>query len=100
MALPQEGTWTLPDGRVLHVALQGLGGPGEGRDQRRGWCECHIPETPKAYVYGSPLPSSLAALLGYEVGLEEWPDWIDQLAEEIEADLRGKWKASILRKRN
>ena len=99
MALPQEGTWTLSDGRVLHVALQGLGGPGEGKGYRRGWWECYIPES-DSQVLGSPLPSTLAALLGYDVAHDEWPEWIDQLAEEIEGNLRGKWKASISRKRS
>lgn len=61
--LPQEGTWTLPDGRKLRVALTGLGGPDHGGPE--GLWECDLGDDPRDYINGSPLPSTLAALLGY-----------------------------------
>jgi hypothetical protein len=38
---------------------------------------------PFAEGVGTPLNSSLAETLGYRVGHEEWPSWIDRWAEEI-----------------
>jgi hypothetical protein len=35
---------------------------------------------------GHPLNSTLAELLGWNVAHEEWPEWINQLAEQIDAD--------------
>jgi hypothetical protein len=35
-------------------------------------------------IVGWPLNSTLADLVGYHVGREDWPGWIDQLADEIQ----------------
>jgi hypothetical protein len=48
------------------------------------WC-LRIEDEPHAEIVGMPLNSTLAELLGYAVAHEEWPDWIDDLAREIEA---------------
>jgi hypothetical protein len=46
-----------------------------------------IEGNPSAEIIGSPLDSTLAELLGYSVAHEEWPDWIDVLARDIESSL-------------
>ncbi len=40
---------------------------------------------PYAEIVGRPLNSTLPDLLGYNVAHEEWPAWIDDLAQEIES---------------
>ncbi len=66
----------LPDGRVLLV---------HGRLSDGSW-ELELEGEPSAWIVGWPLNATVADLVGYHVGQEEWPDWIDQLAVQIEAD--------------
>jgi hypothetical protein len=40
-------------------------------------------------IVGTPLTSTLAELLGYQVAHQEWPRWIDDLASEVEAAFGG-----------
>jgi len=39
-------------------------------------------------ITGSPLNSTLAELLGYKVADEQWPSWIDEMAEAIASACR------------
>ena len=57
-------------------------------DGRISW-ECWIEGDPEAVIVGWPLDGTLADLLGYDVVHETWPEWIDNLAVEIEAELSG-----------
>jgi hypothetical protein len=34
-------------------------------------------------IIGLPLNSTLAELLGFRLGQEEWPAWIDRIADQI-----------------
>ena len=68
----------LPDGRFLTVE------PFESESDRTHW-HCRVEGQPDAEIVGWPLNSTLAELLGYEVAREDWPQWIDELAVEIEA---------------
>lgn len=45
---------------------------------------CQIEGEPESEVHGRPLASTLAATLGYDVADDEWPEWIDRWAEQIE----------------
>ena len=69
----------LPDGRTLIVNR--LTTDSEGRIS---W-ECWIEGDPTTVIVGWPLDSTLADLLGYDVAHEDWPEWINTLAAEIEA---------------
>ena len=69
----------LPDGQVLVVE------PTDFDAGRTHW-HCRLEGKPDAEIVGWPLNSTLAELLGYEVAREGWPQWIDQLAAEIESE--------------
>jgi hypothetical protein len=65
----------LPDRRVLIVKRVGDDG---------SW-ELKLAENPSDAIVGKPLNSCLASLLGYRIAHDEWPEWIDTLANEIES---------------
>jgi hypothetical protein len=48
-----------------------------------GHWELELEGVEDAVCVGWPLNEALADLLGYDVAQEEWPVWIDRLAEEI-----------------
>jgi hypothetical protein len=62
-------THELPNGEILIV--HGLG--------EAGW---HL-QIDDREIIGWPLNATLAELLGFRVGQEDWPTWIDRVAEEI-----------------
>jgi len=64
----------LPTGQILLV---------HGRLPDGHW-ELELEGEKDAVSVGWPLNMTLADLLDYEVAHEEWPAWIDRLAEEIE----------------
>jgi hypothetical protein len=67
----------LSDGRVVEVATS-------GRDGRSWWIEA----TGSDYaIDGVPLNSCLAEVLGFDIVHVGWPDWVDDLADEIAAAL-------------
>jgi hypothetical protein len=66
---------TLPDGRIVLV---------ERLDER--W-HLQLADGTQPEIVGTPLQSTLAELLGYEVAHEPWPDWVDDAAAEIERSL-------------
>jgi hypothetical protein len=68
-------TFALPDGRTLTA---------EPFDDRM-W-SLRIEGEPHAEIVGWPLNATLAELLGYRIAHEEWPPWIDDLAQEIDPD--------------
>ncbi len=78
--------YRLPDGRTLLAARLGdrdrvaseLGPLGPD------W-ELQIEGDATAVVMGRPLNSTLAALLGWSPD-GRWPDWVDRLARQVEAD--------------
>jgi hypothetical protein len=72
----------LPDGRVL---LAGIADESGGDSPELGplW-ELQIEGREEAVV-GHPLNSTLADLLGWNVAHDEWPKWVDQLAQRIES---------------
>jgi hypothetical protein len=51
-----------------------------------GW-HLRLGDEPQGEIVGTPLQSTLAELLGYEVAHEMWPDWVDDAAAEIERSL-------------
>jgi hypothetical protein len=67
---------SMPDGRTLLV---------DGR-LGRDW-HLELEGVADAEVVGSPLNAALADLLGYRVGTEDWPEWVDRLAEDIARSL-------------
>jgi hypothetical protein len=72
-------THPLPDGRSLNV---------ERMPDNASW-HLRIEGDPSAELVGTPLNSALAELLGYRVAHEEWPEWIENLAIEIEGSVGG-----------
>jgi len=76
--------YTLPDGRVL---LAGIADESGGDSPELGplW-ELEIEGQEGAVIVGHPLNTTLAELLGWNVAHEEWPRWVDQLAQRIEVD--------------
>jgi hypothetical protein len=66
---------TLPDGRTV-VA--------ERMPEGKSWY-LRIEDVPRAEIVGWPLNSTLADLLGYFVGRERWPSWVDDFARDIES---------------
>jgi hypothetical protein len=90
-----QGAWRLPDGRTLTVMLSSLAGPDTA--DRQGTWELVIGslDAPEETVVGSPLPSSLAAVLGYDSAHDRWPGWVDRLAGEIEDTLRERRRERI-----
>jgi hypothetical protein len=75
--------YTLPDGRVL---LTRIGDESGGDSPELGplW-ELQIEGPDGMLQVGHPLNSTLAALLGWNVAHEDWPQWVDELARRIEA---------------
>jgi hypothetical protein len=71
--------YRLPDGRTIEA---------ERTADARYW-HLRIKDDPGAEFIGTPLNSTLAELLGYEVAQEQWPSWIDDLASQIENALGG-----------
>ena len=69
-------SYRLPDDRVLLV---------ERTADESHW-HLRLAESTDEIV-GEPLQSALAELLGYSVASDEWPEWIDDLAAEIERAL-------------
>ena len=67
--------YALPDGRSLEVERL--------PPDPVSW-HLRIQGEPDAEIVGTPLGSTLAELLGYQVAREEWPVWIDDLASKIE----------------
>lgn len=63
----------LPNGQVLLV---------HGRLPDGNW-ELELEGVTDGVTVGRPLNSTLADLVGYHVGREYWPTWIDRLADEI-----------------
>ena len=76
--------YPLPDGRVLLAGIFDESG-GESPELGPLW-ELQIEGQDGAVQVGHPLNSTLADLLGWNVAHEEWPEWVDQLAQRIEAD--------------
>jgi hypothetical protein len=80
---------TLADGRAIAINLIGLEGPdrGEFRGQWEVWFEDDpdFPDTENVGL-GSPLAGCLAILLGYDIAHDEYPDWIETLALEVERE--------------
>ena len=76
--------YALPDGRTLNA---GVFDPSGGETPELGpvWELC-IAGSDDLAIVGHPLNSTLADLLGWNVAHEEWPEWVDQLATEMEAD--------------
>ena len=69
--------YRLPDGRTVEAE----------KTLDEGYWHLQIQDDPGAEIVGHPLNSTLAELLGYEVAHAEWPNWIDDLASQIENDL-------------
>jgi hypothetical protein len=70
--------YPLPDGRSVEVELR-----------PDGYRHARVEGEPASEIVGTPLLSTLAELLGYEVGHEVWPTWIDDLASEVEGNVGG-----------
>jgi hypothetical protein len=66
--------YALPDGRSMEIE----------RIPDRDYWHLRIQGEPNAEIVGTPLGSTLAELLGYEIAHEQWPGWIDELACEVE----------------
>lgn len=79
-----DGTYALPDGRVVIArVIVPLGG--DAPELGPMW-ELEIQGFDGAVIVGHPVQSALAELLGYNVAQEEWPRWIGDVALRIEAD--------------
>jgi hypothetical protein len=72
--------YALPDGRLLEV---------ERLPSDDAYWHLRIKGEADAEIVGTPLASTLAELLGYQVAHEEWPEWIDDLAAEVGDALGG-----------
>lgn len=72
---------STPDGRVLLVH----------DDVRRGTWHVEIEGVPGSEVIGTPyLVAVVAEALGYDFAQDQWPAWVDRLADEIEEEMRRK----------
>jgi hypothetical protein len=82
-AAAREGLFLLPDNRMIEARvfddMPEEPGPGPLWELRLSEGES---------IVGRPLNSALAELLGHDVAHAQWPTWIDDLAEEIEATRR------------
>lgn len=67
----------LPDGRFLIVE------PHDTKPQGGYW-SCVVSGEEGLPIVGTPLNSTIAETLGYDVAHEQWPAWIDDLAAQIE----------------
>jgi hypothetical protein len=76
--------YQLPDGRWIRVSS--FSAPRETAHLGPLWEICVEGESDEGAGVGHPLSSSLADVLGYQVGFEDWPGWIDELAQRIERD--------------
>jgi hypothetical protein len=76
-------TFNLPDGRIVAASVFDLSG-GDSPHLGPVWELSITPGEPTERCVGHPLNSALADLLGYRVAHGEWPDWIDELAAQIE----------------
>jgi hypothetical protein len=63
----------LPNGQILLV---------HGRTDGGHW-HLQLEGVEGAETVGFPLNSTLADLLGYRVAHEDWPGWIDRVADEL-----------------
>jgi hypothetical protein len=78
-------TYVLPDERILSASVLDVSG-GETPSLGPLWELWLTPGAQEEVSVGHPLNSTLADLLGYDVAHEEWPAWIDELADRITAD--------------
>jgi hypothetical protein len=76
--------YQLPDGRWIRVSS--FSAPPETAHLGPFWEISVEGESDEEKGVGHPLSSSLADVLGYRVGVEDWPAWIDELAQTIERD--------------
>ncbi|MGH9197094.1 MAG: hypothetical protein ACRD1T_15310 [Acidimicrobiia bacterium] len=77
-----ERRYPLPDGRVLLARIADESG-GDVPELGPQW-ELQIQGQEGNVIVGHPLNTALAELLGWKVAHEEWPEWIDRLADQIE----------------
>jgi hypothetical protein len=76
--------YQLPDGRWIQVSSASA--PPESTHLGPLWEISVEGGGDEETGVGHPLSSSLADVLGYRVGFEDWPGWIDELAQRIERD--------------
>jgi len=76
-------TFVLPDGRILAASIFDASG-GDAPHLGPLWEPWITPGNPNQTSVGHPLNSTIADLVGCRVAHEEWPEWINELAAEIE----------------
>ena len=74
MADPTAHRRQLADGRVMVVQYE---------DSLAMW-SARVEGAEDDWVVGGPLVGVIAEAAGYRVGTEEWPQWVDDWAAEIQ----------------
>jgi hypothetical protein len=76
--------YELPDERTLLVRV--FDEAGWDKPQLGPAWELMIDGDEDSVGIGHPLDSNLAEVLGWDIAKDDWPTWVDQLAERIAAD--------------